>query len=339
METTQLVNTTKPAIQVHTMFRGDAERSHKSLSKAKVANKVLNDDISVRMEYIDVNQLVPLETQRETAESWTTKRLKDLGGFDLLAAGALSVAYDQRDQTYYVFDGCGRLAQAQINQAPSQLLCLIYDIPKEQAAFYFAYNQDRGRRNLSKEIIFVNAVYSKEPEALLWLDRLEAIECYIKGKTDYAVPHPQPINQPEIKFSALTQGFTIANGDISLMKQVRDMIWTAWAQTAEGCPQLRQDIFLGLLTFMRIYPDARKNGLNKAIQQFLNWSAQGTRQAQIMWKHIGHNQHNKEALSVAYGFMIEFRKSQMWKSTFAQHIIKERFKDFKFEVVIDDDDA
>lgn len=332
MEKLQLVNTTKPEIQVHTMFRGDAERSNKTLTKKKIAGVILNDNIPVRMEYIDINQLVPLETQRETKESWTTGRLKDLGGFDVLAAGALMVAYDQRDNTHYVFDGCGRLAQAQVNQAPNKLLCLVYEIPKERAAFYFAYNQDRGRRNLSKEIIFVNAVYSGEPEALMWCERLEAIECYIKGQTDYAVPHPQPINQPEIKYRALVEGFKLSGGDISLMKQVRDMIWTAWAQTAEGCPQVRQDLFLGLIAFMRIYPDARKNGLNKAIQQYINWVAQGTRQAKVEWKQIGGNQHNKEALSVAFGFQQEFRRSQMWKPSFAQHIIVDRFNDFNFEV-------
>ena len=328
MEKLQLVETTQPEIQVHTMFRGDAERSNKTITKKKIAGVILNDNIPVRMEYLDVNKLVPLETQRETKESWTTGRLKDLGGFDVLAAGALMVAYDLRDDTYYVFDGCGRLAQAQVNQAPSKLLCLIYEISKERAAFYFAYNQDRGRRNLSKEIIFVNAVYSGEPDALLWCARLDMLGCCIKGQTDYAVPHPQPKNQPEIKYRAPVEGYKLSAGDMSLMRQVRDIIYMAWNQTLEGCPQIRQDLFLGLITFMRIYPEARENGLNKAIQQFINWVAQGTKQAKVNWKDLGGNQHNKEALSVAYGFMLEFRKSQLWKPSFAQHIVKDRFNDF-----------
>jgi len=83
-----------------------------------------------------------------------------------------------------------------------------------------------------------------------------------------------------------------------------------------------------LITFMRIYPEARENGLNKAVQQFINWVAQGTKQAKVDWKVVGGNQHNKEALSVAYGFMMLFRKSQLWKSSFAQHIVIDRFKDF-----------
>lgn len=319
---------TKPSVKVHSMFRGDAERVQEQLYKKKQLGNVLNSDKPVRFEQLPVADLHPLLTQRETKETWVKSRLKDLNGFDLLAAGALQVALDPNDNTYYVFDGCGRLAQAQVNGAPSVLPCLVYDITKEQAAFYFAYNQDKGRRNLSKEIIFVNAYYSREKEAIQWADRLSKINCFIKGATDYAVPHPQKAGHPEIKYRALTAGWKISGGDIVLMKQVRDMICLAWGGTNSGVDIIRQDLFLGLITFLQVYPEARKNGLNKALQAFLNATAVLTSQGKLTWKHDGGNKHNHEAMSVAYGLTKAFRGSQFFKAQFGSIVTLKKFDDF-----------
>lgn len=329
---------TKPSVKVHSMFRGDVEHAQKKLSKSGILNRVRNADKPVRFEYISIEKLEPLLTQRETKEAWVTKRLKELGGFDLLACGALQVALDPNDNQYYVFDGCGRLAQAQENQAPSVLPCLVYDITKEQAAFYFAYNQDKGRRNLSKEIIFVNAYYSGEKEAVEWAKRLSQINCYIKGSTNYAVPHPQKAGHPEIKYRALTDAWRISGGDIALMKQVRDMICMAWGGTNSGIDIIRQDLFLGLITFFQVYPDARKNGLNKAIQSFLNWTASGIPQSKLTWKQEGGNKHNQEALSVAYGLTKAFRGSQFFKAQFGGIITLKKFDDYNLSDLDEDNE-
>lgn len=325
----------KSIVKVHSMFRGDAEKGQKRLTKKGIFNKVKNTEFTARLEHIPVNDLHPLLTQRETQETWVTNRLGDLDGFDMLACGALQVALDPNDKKYYVFDGCGRLAQAQENQAPAVLPCLVYDITKERAAFYFAYNQDKGRRTLSKEIIFVNAFYSGEKEALLWADRLTQIQCYIKGTTEYAVPHPQKAGHPEIKYRALTEGWKIANGDITLLKQARDMICQAWAGTDSGIDVMRQDLFLGLITFLSIYPEARKNGIHKALQNFLNWTASGIPQHKIQWKQDGKNQHNKEALSVVLGLTNAFRNSQFFKSQFGNVITLKKIKDYDQNFNID----
>jgi hypothetical protein len=322
------VITTQAGPQVHSMFRGDSARATKTLTKKKIIGKVLNANTPVTFQTIPVVDLLPLETQRETKETWTTSRLKDLGGFDVLAAGALMVAHDPNDGNYYVFDGCGRLAQAQINGAPTQLPCLVYDITKERAAFYFAYNQDKGRRSLSKEVIFVNAYYSGDKEAVEWADRLNELNCYVKGTTDYAVPHPQKAGHPEIKYRALTEGYKLAGGDMELMKLVRNMICQAWGGTQSGVDIIRQDLFLGMIMFMQIYPEAQTNGLNKALQQFLNATANLTPQGKLSWKHDGGNQHNQEAHSVAYGLTKAFRGSQFFKTNFGATITFKRFESF-----------
>jgi hypothetical protein len=328
----------KPKVNVHSMFSGDAEKGQKSLTKKGILNKVLNDKLTPSLEYISIYDLEPLLTQRETKEAWVTSRLKDLGGFDMLACGALHVALDPNDKKYYVFDGCGRLAQAQENQAPLALPCLIFNITKEQAAFYFAYNQDKGRRTLSKEIIFVNAFYSGETEAVLWAARLSQIQCYIKGTTEYAVPNPQKAGHPEIKYRALTEGWKIAQSDITVLKQARDMICQAWAGTDSGINIIRQDLFLGLITFLMIYPEARKNGINKALQNFLNWTASGIPQHKIRWKQDGKNQHNKEALSVVLGLTEAFKNSQFYKQQFNNIITFKKIKEYDETFNVDSED-
>lgn len=312
--------------KIHRMFRGDVEAGRKSLAKRGIHGLVLNQDKPVQFMNIAVDQLEPLLTQRETTETWTTKRLKDRGGFDMLACGALQVAQDPRDGRYYVFDGCGRLAQAQENQAPKSLPCLVYSISREQAAYYFAYNQDRGRRTLSKEIIFVNAYYSGSPEAVIWASRLKDLDCYIKGTTDYAVPHPQQAGSPEIKYRALTEAWRITAGDITVIRQARDMIVQAWQPQ---CDQIRQDLFLGLITLLMIFPEMRKNGLNRALQGFLNWTGQGVPQHKISWKQDGGNEHNNEAVSVSRGIIKAFRDSQFFKPQFGNTVTFKRIDEYQ----------
>lgn len=327
---------TLQSVPVHSMFRGDANRIHKRVVKAG-ANQVLNQSNAARFEMLAIDQLVPLETQRETNGNWAQKRLTELGGFDMVAAGALSVALDPTDNIYYVFDGCGRLAQAQQTMAVTHLPCLVYDIPKQRAAFYFAYNQDRGRRSLSKEVIFVNAYYSGEAEAVKWAGILTQIECYIKGTTDYAVPHPQQLNHPEIKYRAVTEGYRLADGDITLMKEVRDLIWKSWSPTPSKCEIIRQDLFWGLIYFFKVYPEARENGLKKAVEQFLAATAMLTTQGKLTWKQDGGNKHNHEAQSVASGFVRAFRGSQYFKPSFNAIITQKRVDKEELPVATDEE--
>lgn len=331
------INTNTSIPKVHSMFRGDAERAQKQLTKKKQLRNVLNTDKGVRFEYLPVADLEPLLTQRETSETWVKSRLKALNGFDMLACGALQVALDPNDKKYYVFDGCGRLAQAQVNEAPTVLPCLVYDITKERAAFYFGYNQDKGRRNLSKEIIFVNSCYGGEEEAMMWATRLSQINCFIKGSTDYAIPHPQKAGHPEIKYNALTEGWKLANGDITLMKQVRDMICLAWGGTQSGVKIIRQDLFWGLIVFLTVYPEARKNGLNKALQSFLTATATLTSQSKLDWIKLGGNQKNHVAESVAYGLTKAFRGSQFFKAQFGSIVTLKKFDNFDSAYLVNED--
>jgi hypothetical protein len=311
------------ALEVHSMFRGDANSAVKKLVKNKIHGHVVNAQHTPRLEFIPVSQLVPLDTQRETGEVWVSKRLKDRKGFDMLAAGALSVALDPSDNVYYVFDGCGRLAQAQLNRNPATLSCLVYDIPKAQAAYYFAYNQDRGRRNLSKEVIFVNQVFSGDEEALVWEDRLRQLGLYIKGATDYPVPHPQATAAAEIKYHGLIGGFAIAKTDMVLMRLARDMICTAWGTSAI----IKPGIYWGLIMLLREYPAVqdRAGVYNKAFQNFLTSSAllQSHYHLSMHWNDKGDNQTNGRAISVALGMLREFRKSNQCPAKYKNSIFNE----------------
>jgi len=277
-----------PSIKVHSMFSGDAEKTVANLNKLHLTGKIHNAHIKPRLEWLKTSNLEPLETQRETKDKWVEDRLKDplMNGLDMLAFGALSVALDPTDNIYYVYDGCGRWAIADLNGVLDEVPCLVYDMTKEKAAKYFAYNQERGRRKLSREVTFVNAFVGGDEESKVWEQRLVYLGCFIKGQTNYPVPNPQIPGNPEFKFRTLTGGFDISKGDMSIQRQARDMIYTAWNSSNSGCELINQDLYFALVKTLTDFPDARKNGINKGIQQWLNWAALGGTQTNFAkeWK-------------------------------------------------------
>jgi hypothetical protein len=317
------------AFEIHDKFRGDSARIVKRTTKKGIHQQVLNGHLRPRLEWIKLEDLNPLETQRETNESWVTKRLEDRRGVDMLALGALSVALDPEDNEYYVWDGCGRWAVVKANGALTEVPCLVYDITRAQAAFYFAYNQDRGRRSLSKEVIFVNAWTSGDHEALIWGQRLSTLGCYIEGSTGYAVPHPQQPGQVEIRYRALVEGYKIASGDMALQRQARDMIVQAWATTTSGCNVIHQDVYWALLEIFKRLPEMRKNSLNKTFSSFLAWVAQGKKQdgAANEWKVKGLSGNANVSRQLAVGLFTAFQSSQFWKPQFNNTVSLKKLQD------------
>jgi hypothetical protein len=296
---------------VHSKFRGDADAVVKSLEKKGLRGKVLNRDIKPRLEFIDIDLLEPLETQRWTKGNWIVDRHEDIGGFDMVANGVLEVARDPDTGRYGVWNGCGRLGLAQTNGGIDQLPCVVYDLTWKRAAFYFAYNQDRGRRTLSKESIFVNAVASGDEESVQWESRIGFLGLYVKGDTDHAVPHPQDPSSVEIRYRSLVEGYKLANGDMALQRHARDMIFGAWSRRDEGCPMINQDLYWAVIVFLRTFPDARKNGMNRSFQKFLDWLAEGKTQssASKAWKDVkGLSGNSGVSKQLALGLAKAFRE-------------------------------
>ena len=274
-----------PLPQMPSTFRGNLARTISSQIKKGYHTNIVNPNIVPRLEFLKTSKLLPLDTQRDTKDTWVNQRLEDRNGIDLIALGALSVALDPNTQIYYVWDGCGRWCLIEANGALDTVPCLVYDIPKEQAAYYFAYNQERGRRKLSREVTFVNACVGGDLEAREWENRLTFLGCYIQGQTNYPIPNPPNPGSPEINYRTLVEGYKIAKGDMGLQRQVRDMIYSAWAQST-GCHLIQQDLYFALCKLLSEYPAARNNGLNQAIQKYINWQATGSTQGTFVksWK-------------------------------------------------------
>jgi len=311
---------------LHTMFRGDVENAKRTITK-KGANKTLNATIKPVLMNLKTSELVPLETQRTTKEKWTTDRLADLGGLDMWAFGTLGVCYDPRDQTHYVWDGCGRLALAQLHGL-DQVPCVVIEGHKEQAAFYFGFCQEKGRRTLSKEVLFVNRAYSGDEEAVKQVSVLDQLGLYIKGDTDYSIPNPTPNGHVEIGYRAFNEGVKIAD-DMTLARQARDMIVTAWSNNPNGCTFINQDIFWAAIKLLKVYPELRntKNQPGQALQQFLNQLGGLTAMKNIDWKPAGLSGSSSVATQLAYGLLKAFRQSSYWKVAFNNTIVNKRIED------------
>lgn len=301
---------------IHNKFRGDAEKVIKNVAKRN-ATKTLNSHIIPRIEYIPTKNLEPLESQRITKGNWTEKRLIALGGLDMWAFGTLSVCRDPMDNVNYVWDGCGRLALAKLHGL-DVVPCVVVEGPKEEAAFYFGYNQDssQGRRTLSKEVLFISRYYHGDSTAIKEAANLDTLGLYIKGDTDYPVPHPQPNGHIEIGYRAFSEGAGIMNNDMATQRQVRDMIVTAWSNNPNGCVFINQDIYWALGEFLTTFPDAKKNGLNIALQHFLNNLATGKDQKKIDWKPRGLSGNSGVSKQLATGLLKAFRDSSFWKPSF-----------------------
>jgi len=297
---------------MHRMFTGDAKNIYKELSEAGNI-QILNQTVVPRLEMINLDNLIPLETQRFTDGNWVKKAITFQKGYDVIAAGTLMVARDPDDGKHYVFDGCGRWALAQMVGVITEIPCIVYDMPKDRAAYYFAYMQDKGRRKLDKETIFVNAWQSGETSAREEGKLLKFLDCYIVGKTNFPVPPGPTPSTAQVKHAFLTKGLEKAKGDTLLLREVRDLIGNAWGLVTSKTLVIKQDLFLGLITFLNTYPDARRGTnsiVHTALQNFLMDVARVTpNQQDLKWKLDGGNFHNHDDLSVAKGLHDAFYKS------------------------------
>lgn len=300
----------------HEFVVGDYDKEYKKIREQGL-NHWFNQNRIPKLEFIDIADLVPLESQRETNSTWATQRLRDRCGLDLLALGALSVARG-KDLLNRVFDGLGRFTLADLSGYPGPLPCLVYDMEPEEAAFYFYYNQERGRRNLSREATFVNSYIAGEKSAVALALVLEQVGLYIQGNTHYPVPHPMRPHTAEISYRAISEAHDkIAEGDIALLKQARDMIYTAFSNSPSGCNKIAQDLYWAVLQILVTYPQARKGVINDSIQKYLDYLAMGSSQSQVVkeWKGDARGLSGNVGVSktLAYHFLKSWKTSNFGK--------------------------
>jgi len=274
---------------VHSMVRGNVIKDIAKQNKKSLTGKVRFREFAPELLWLKTSDLTPLESQRETNSKWVVERQEAREGLDMIAFGALSVAHDPNDGNYYVWDGCGRWAIADFNGGIDTVPCLVYNMTKTQAAYYFAYNQEEGRRKLSREVTFVNGVIGGDDEHLEWAKRLDAIGAYIKANDSIngiVNKDAKEHGYPEILARALTDGYKLAGNNVTICRQARDMIVTAWGTTDSGCPKIVTEVYWALITVLKSIPESRKNGLHTAMQKYLNWLAEGQTQSGAMkdWK-------------------------------------------------------
>jgi hypothetical protein len=274
---------------VHSMVRGNVIKDIAKQNKKGLTGKLVNDKFVPVLEWLKTSDLIPLESQRETNSKWVVERQEALNGLDMIAFGALSIAHDPDDGNYYVWDGCGRWAIADFNGGIDTVPCLVYNMTKARAAYYFAYTQEEGRRKLSREVTFVNGVIGGDEEHLEWAKRLDAIGAYVKandGPNGIVNKDAKEHGYPEILARALTDGYKLSGNDITICRQARDMIMSAWGITNTGCPKIVTEVYWALIVVLKAIPESRKNGLHSAMQSYLNYVAQGNSQAEASkeWK-------------------------------------------------------
>lgn len=260
-------------------------------------------------EVIPIKDLIPLESQRNVTDTWILKVLKMTGGWDFAAAGLIFVARDPNTKRNYVWDGCGRMHIARA-VGLDRLDCWVIEMTRQEAAHYFVHVQKTAKRGLDSSVIFCNAVYHGEPEAIKKADLLKRLGLRVEGADDHWVPDIPAKDlhlYPQVKISAVDQAMKLADGDETIVHFARDTIVQAWP----NADMVRQDLLPGLTLVYKCYPEAMKNGLSKAIREFFKGMAAIRNQGKLTFKQTGGNMHNAEPHSVARGIVAEFRASEV----------------------------
>jgi len=299
-------------IQTHDLVRGDLSKTIQSLQKKGIHGKVVNANRKGKHVVLNPKDVTPIDSQRDTYLGWVEKGLTSRKGFDYLAANPINVF--KTEEGYKCWDGIGRLAMAQVQGLPEIDVWLTEGTEKE-AAEYFVYNQKDGRRTLSPEIVFSNEVACEDEEALTLLTQMEMVGVCVRTNAEKVLPLNS--KDPEIKINAFKKALQIANGDLSVLKMVRDTIVNAYPETKV----IRAELFTGLTWVFKVYEGARRPGATyNALNKFLAHKALEKEQHKLPFKEAGGNQHNNEAGSVAYGFVREFTNSNFCTSAMSAHL-------------------
>jgi len=331
-----MTNTVTTVVQptMHNKFTGNTENLIKRLEKAGIYQKQRNIHKRGHYEKISVDYLVPLDSQRNVSDNWIYKVLRLSDGYDWIASGLTFVARDPETDINYVWDGCGRLALAEISGI-KELDCWVMDMTQAEAAHYFVHVQKTAKRSLDPGIIFCNAYANGEAHALHMSMRLELLGMRVQGADDLWVPEvtkEQLPDYPQVKLRAVEQAFKYAarrssaeideTGNNTLVRFARDTI----VQAGWNDDQIRQDLLPGLVIFYSVYPEAMRNGLNKMIRNWFKGLAQTVKQSKLTFKHSGGNQHNREAESVAMGIVKELQGCPQFNAGHAMVVTQKRMK-------------
>lgn len=349
-----MTNTVSSLVSVqptmHNKFKGDIADLVKKLQKAGIYQKQINTDRRGHFESIKITELVPLDSQRNVTQTWIYRVLKMANGFDWIAMGLTFVARDPETGINYVWDGCGRLALAEVSGI-NELDCWVMEMTQAEAAHYFVHVQKTAKRSLDPSIIFCNAYAHGEPDALEMSRILKVLGMRVQGADDVWVPEISKEDlhdYPQVKLRAVEHALKYANRrgpeavaqlpNLDLIRFARDTI----VQAGWNDDNIRQDLLPGLVVFYSVYPEAMRNGLNKMIRAWFQGLAQTTKQSKLTFKHSGGNQHNREAESVALGIVKELQGSPKFNAGHAMVITQKRMKAYLDYLannhVVEDDD-
>lgn len=302
-----------PIPTYHNKVKGDTVALTEFLEKKKL-NRV-SKSCRGRHEIIPVDDLTPIDSQRNTNTSWIKKVLTLSVGFDEIAAGIIQVCRDPETGKNYVWDGAGRLALASATGVTS-LDCWVVDMTQAQqnAAHYFVYTQKTSSRNFKPGEIFINAYEHGDREAIAFADTLKSLGMRIQGAHDYWVPRvssSEKMKYPTCAERSVRLALRIASNDISVVRHARDTI----VEAGWNDDQIRSDLLPGLALVYTCYPELMRNGLNKCFRSYFQSLAGTVVQSKLRFKEAGGNMHNREAESVAIGIIKHFHASPSMTSS------------------------
>ncbi len=267
------------------LFRGDKPTSINKIEERNL-NQIINAQ-TPKLEFLNLYDIEPLESQRGVKDTWVQDRLTDLGGLDQVAFGALRIARTP-DGRNLAWDGNGSWNLAEHVGWTDNIPCLVFKLTEEQAAFYFNYVQKQGRRNLPPEVLMVNAWKSGDKSAIELATVMRQLDMYIQGDTNYPVPQPKSPQAIEVRYRTINEAYRNiakwldATDRIAVMRQARDLIVSSFP----GEKMLQQDLYWAVYYILATVPATRKGANFRKFQTYLSAAGANNTQAQFtkVWK-------------------------------------------------------
>jgi hypothetical protein len=300
-------------LALHSKVVGDIAASQKKIQKKNLS--IVMGTMPLQ-KIVDTSICVPFDYNRDTKVEWATNCLDKEGGFNWQLFGSIEGIENPITGAIEIWDGLGRLCLAQL--ANVQKIPVIVHKHGSPGAL-FVKKQKLRNRTLNQEAHFVSYVSvieqggtvddKTDKEIVNEINVLNTCGLRVEsGINNYAPKTSQVATSPRIAINAVRRALKITKGNVAELKAARNMIFNAYSST----DFIGKELFEGCVYLFAASPNALKNGTYKSLCDFLK-SMNNISQKDLPFKHLGGNQHNDEARSVAIGIW------EMWsKSSFAQ---------------------
>jgi hypothetical protein len=189
--------------------------------------------------------------------------------------------------------------------------CVVYPVNSiEVANELFVKIQKLNLKSLSPEDTLVNLYYGKDNEALKIGKWLEECNLCISNSEEGIVPSSATNSTVKTRVRLFEE--SVKNAGLEETKISAAILSSGLSKISKWNKEVSPTLLYGLALLFKVRPDAMKNGLNKALTDYIHDSIRTSpKQKDLvqLWGSVAGDKHNKEAHCVAVGIASKLRSA------------------------------